>query len=171
MKNLPVFKYCPDPIKSEIFKTDQIVECECCGEEVDVYYDGPIYTEEDFEYFCPNCIHSGKAKEELDAEFQQDLINDENVVNEEYKKEVMFRTPGYHSWQGNQWPAHCDDYCAFIAYVGWQEIENMGIGDKIDTLDVDINHLQKYMQNNGSLQGYLFKCLKCGQFVVYSDCD
>lgn len=27
----------------------------------------------------------------------------------------MYRTPGYVSWQGNNWVAHCSDYCAFIA--------------------------------------------------------
>lgn len=32
------FKYHPNPIKNGVFITDEIVQCECCGKEVDIYY-------------------------------------------------------------------------------------------------------------------------------------
>lgn len=60
-KELPFFKYYPDPLKTGEFETDETVTCECCGKETDVYYTGPFYSVEDIEYLCPECIANGKA--------------------------------------------------------------------------------------------------------------
>ncbi len=38
-------------------------------------------------------------------------------------KEFVERTPGYHGWQQEFWLAHCGDFCVFIGYVGWNDIE------------------------------------------------
>ena len=54
-KELPFFKYYPDPLKTGEFETDETVTCECCGKETDVYYTGPFYSVEDIEYLCPEC--------------------------------------------------------------------------------------------------------------------
>ena len=35
-KELPFFKYHPDPLKTEAFKTGKNVVCDCCGKETDV---------------------------------------------------------------------------------------------------------------------------------------
>jgi len=64
-------------------------------------------------------------------------------------------------WQQEYWIAHCDDYCAFVGYVGWKELVEMGID----------NEMKECMYNEGSMQGYLFKCLHCGEHFLYVDCD
>lgn len=169
---LPVFRYCPDPLGSEIFKDDWSVQCESCGKETPVYYDGPFYSVEEVTYLCPKCIHNGKAAEKFNGEFQEDLLDDTGVTNPARKDEILHRTPGYTSWQGNFWPAHCDDYCAFAGYVGANEITELGIWDTLVNLTgMELEFLQETLTKDASLSGYLFRCLECGVYVLYADCD
>ncbi|WP_285396699.1 CbrC family protein [Lysinibacillus sp. fls2-241-R2A-57] len=167
---IPTFKYLPDPLKSKIFEAEEVVTCDCCEQEVDVYYTGGIYAIEEVDYLCPTCIHSGAAAKKYDGSFQQYLINNENVVNSDFTEEVMCRTPGYVSWQGNNWMAHCSDYCAFIGYVGWSELVELGITEQFENYTGFSNEeLSESLVNNGHHQGYLFQCLQCDRYVLYSD--
>lgn len=167
---IPTFKYLPNPIEAKIFETDDIVECDCCQQEVDVYYTGGIYAIEDVDYLCPSCIHSGEAARKYDGSYQQDLIHDEKITNPTLAEEVLYRTPGYVSWQGNNWVAHCSDYCAFIGYVGWSDMVELGIDDKFDNYTgFSLEELSASLMNNGHHQGYLFQCLECDSYVLYSD--
>ncbi|GLC87113.1 CbrC family protein [Lysinibacillus piscis] len=169
---LPLFKYMPNPMQANIFETGEIVVCDCCEQEVDIYYTKGIYAIEEVEYLCPSCIHSGRAAQKFDGQFQQDLLNAELVKNEDYTEEVLHLTPGYVSWQGNNWVAHCTDYCAFIDYVGWDELVVMGITEELEHYDgYPKEKLATTLRNNGSHQGYLFQCLECQQYVLYSDFD
>ncbi|WP_249650959.1 CbrC family protein, partial [Lysinibacillus sp. D4A3_S15] len=72
----------------------------CCQQEVDVYYTAGIYAIEDVDYLYPSCIHSGEAALNYDGSYQQDLIHDEQITNPTFAEEVLYRTPGYVSWQG-----------------------------------------------------------------------
>jgi len=167
---IPEFKYLPNPLQSKIFEAEAVVTCDCCEQEVDVYYTGGIYAIEEVEYLCPTCIHIGAAAKKYDGTFQQDLINDKNVVNANFTEEVMCRTPGYVSWQGNNWMAHCSDYCAFIGYVGWSELVELGITEQFENYTGFSNEeLSESLMNNGHHQGYLFQCLECGLYVLFSD--
>ena len=170
-RTLPVFKYLPDPLGSGIFKDDAKAKCDCCEKQTAIYYDGPTYAKDNIRTLCPVCIHSGKAAEKFNAMFQQDLVNDERVTDKTRTDEVLHRTPGYISFQGNAWPAHCDDYCAFVAYVGWPEIEEMNLAADLENLSGFKDEALHDMRNNGSLQGYLFRCLCCGKPVLLADCD
>ena len=71
-KALPHFRYHPDPFKTEVFKEDASVVCECCEQATDVYYRGSIYCTADVKYLCPHCIASGAAAAKFDAGFIQD---------------------------------------------------------------------------------------------------
>ncbi|WP_341302217.1 CbrC family protein [Lysinibacillus sp. FSL H8-0500] len=169
---LPTFKYMPNPLQTGVFEIGEIVVCDCCEQEVDIYCTKGIYAIEEVEYLCPSCIHSGRAAQKFDGEFQQDLLNPELVSNEDYTKEVLYRTPDYISWQGNNWLAHCTDYCAFLGYVGWQELMDMGITKVLEHFNgYTHEELAATLRNNGSHQGYLFQCLECQQYIVYSDWD
>ena len=98
---IPTFKYVPKPLEAKIFETGEVVVCDCCQQQVDVYYTGGIYAIEDVDYLCPTCIHSGDAAQKYDGSFQQDLLYDEQITNPLLAQEVLYRTPGYVSWQGN----------------------------------------------------------------------
>ncbi|MEK4427155.1 CbrC family protein [Solibacillus sp. FSL K6-1523] len=168
---LPKFKYLENPIKSGIFKIDKKVVCDCCEQEVEVYIESGLYAIASVEYLCPNCISSGKAAKKYDGTFQSDLFNDEQVVDESFVDEILHRTPGYVSWQGNDWFAHCTDYCKFIGYVGWAELVERGIDSEIENFtEMTLEDLKLYLTNDGDLQGYLFQCLECGKYCLYADC-
>ncbi|MGO5073129.1 CbrC family protein [Clostridium sporogenes] len=169
---IPKFKYCPDTINTNILTIGGTEVCDCCGETVDVYYEGSFYSVEDVECLCPECIDNGTAAKKFDGQYQQDIFNDEKVVNEEYRDEILHRTPSYISWQGSNWPAHCDDYCEFLGDAGWDKIEELRIQDSFENFTgFDIKELKEYLSPNGSLCGYLFRCLKCGKYCLCADCD
>lgn len=167
------FKYHPDPFKTGIFKNDESIVCECCKKQSDVYYAGPFYSVEDVECLCPECISSGAAAEKFDGEFQDSESTDE-VSDPEKLDELIHRTPGYCGWQQEYWLAHCDDYCAFLGYYTWAQLEEIGIAKEIeetyrkDICMLDLSDAKDYLQNN---EGYLFKCLHCGKHFIYFDFD
>lgn len=173
---LPSFKYHPNPIETGAFIQGEPQRCECCGELTDTWYESPFYSRDDVECICPECIANGSAAKKFNGQFQDDYSVDE-VSDESKLDELVHRTPGYHGWQQEYWPAHCDDYCAFIGYVGWDDLVNMGIdkeieesyGSEINGWDIEL--LKQNMRNGGSMQGYLFKCLHCGQYRLQIDCD
>ncbi len=173
---LPEFRYYPDPLGQGDFMNDREVTCDCCGKKTDVYYSGPFYAEEEVEFLCPWCIASGKASKKFEGEFVDIEASDE-ISDVKKVMELACRTPAYHGWQQELWLACCDDYCAFVGYVGWKEIEEMGLADEIaqtyreEDIMLDLETVKERMVNGGSLQGYLFRCLHCGKHYLYVDCD
>ncbi len=171
-RTLPVFRYYPDPLGQGDFKNDKEVKCDCCGKKTSIYYSGAFYSVEEVEFLCPWCIASGKAAKKFDGEFV-DSCSCEEISSSERLDELCSRTPGYTGWQQEAWLACCDDYCAFIGYVGWAEIEEMGLADEIrstfrsDNFDLEI--VEQHMTNGGDMQGYLFRCLHCGKHHLYVD--
>ncbi len=83
-----------------------------------------MYSTEDVECLCPQCIANGEAAKKFHGEFVQ--AAEDFKVNDENKREELYcRTPGYMSWQGEYWLACCDDYSAYIGEVGTKELEQM----------------------------------------------
>lgn len=174
---IPTFKYHPNPIETEAFIKGEPKECNCCGKMSEIWYRSPFYTaEKNINCICPECISNGAAAEKYNGEFQ-DSCNVDEISDPQKLDELIHRTPGYHGWQQEYWPAHCDDYCAFIGYVGWPELEELGIDTEIeesygkDINGWDIELLKTNLINGGSMQGYLFKCLHCGKYRLHIDCD
>ena len=173
---LPVFKYHPNCLENEVFeKVDkgEEVTCMCCGKHPEYYYSTMMYAKEDVDCLCPECIADGSAAEKFAGEFIQDA---ERVENAEATAELFTRTPGLMTWQGEHWLACCNDYCAFIAYVGAKELEKMGIAQEVfddyaQRDEYDIEDVRKYLVKDGSMAGYLFKCLHCGKHRIWVDAD
>ena len=167
------FKYHPDPLKTGAFKNNMMVACDCCGKDTDVYYTGPFYSTATVDYLCPECIASGAAAEEFDGEFQDSESVDE--VSDPLKlDELIHRTPGYCGWQQEYWLAHCGDYCAFLGYPMWEDLEKAGLAEEIeetyreDINDIDFEDAREHLETDG---GYLFRCLHCGKHFIYIDFD
>lgn len=176
LKNIPKFKYHPNPFFTRAFEeTDEPEICECCGKETKIIYSVPFYSEEDVECICPECIASGRAAEKFDGAFQDaGCVDDIEDQDGEKLHELICRTPGYCGWQQEYWRAHCNDYCAFIGYVGVKELQEMGIMEEVledDTLESYDKEKIPDMVNGGSVQGYLFRCLHCGKYRICVDCD
>ena len=177
MAEFPKFKYHPDPIGTEAFKkADELRVCQCCGKRTEYVYEAPFFSAEDVECLCPYCIADGSAAEKFDGEFQ-DSASCDKVDDPAKTEKLTKRTPGYIGWQQEYWLAHCGDYCAFVGYVGMEELEKMGLADKLediyreDAAFFDLDAIREGLYNGGSLQGYLFRCLVCGKYQLYADCD
>lgn len=170
---MPIFKYCSQPLEAGLFETVETPEvCDCCKKETSVIYSGPFFSEEEVEVLCPKCIASGKAAKKYNGIFVDSEILS-STISEKYKKELCCRTPSYNGWQQEYWPDHCGDFCEFIAYVGWNEIVEMGLANSVEfsTEVEDYSAHKEYIVNGSSCQGYLFRCLNCSKNILYVDCD
>jgi uncharacterized protein len=162
---LPEFKYNPNAEKLGIIKKENTV-CPVCEREREYVYEGPFYSEHEVEGICPWCIKDGSAAAKYKGEFQ-DAESCETVDKQEYLVELTTRTPGYSGWQQERWLSHCGDFCALKDYVGWQEIKHLKgeLSEDLNEIRSDYNltqeQLERYLANNGSMQGYLFQCLHC----------
>ena len=169
------FKYHPNAWDMNIFfeaKDGEYPTCECCGKKTRYAYE-TMYSDEDVECICPECIASGEASKKFNGEFVHSA--EDFKVNDEIKKEELYcRTPGYMSWQGEYWLACCGDYCAFIGDVGTKELEEMGIADEVFAEFMErggYEDARKYMVKKGYTAGYLFQCLHCKKYHLWVDAD
>ena len=172
---IPSFKYNPDPIKARVIEEREAI-CPVCNKVTQYVYVGPFYAIEEVEGICPWCIEDGSAAKKYDGEFQ-DGCSCEDVDSVEYLDELIHRTPGYCGWQQEKWLSHCGDFCAFIDYVGWNEIKDIAdeLEDDIEQIKGEMGMTQEEFEesfvNGGSHQGYLFKCVICGKHRLTSDLD
>lgn len=171
LASLPHFKYHPNPLATGAFwESEEPVICSCCQKPTHIAYETPFYSIENIDELCPDCIASGAAAKKFDGEFQDECSVDE-VSDEAKLDELIHRTPGYCGWQQEYWRAHCDDFCAFIGYVGYRELKQMGIVEEVlENSEWELSDIE-YMTNGGSLQGYLFQCIHCGKYLIWADYD
>lgn len=173
LKDLPFFKYHPDPLETGSFEEGEEKICPCCGNKSKVYYSSFPYCSENVEYICPTCISNGEAARKFDAEFVQNA--EWHGDNDKEKDDELFRrTPGYLSWQGEHWLSCCDDYCAYMGTVGTRELKAMDIDDEViseyEERD-EFADVEEYLVKDGPMCGYLFKCIHCGKYHLWVDAD
>ena len=173
LKDLPFFKYHPDPLETGSFEEGEEKICPCCGNKSKVYYSSFPYCSENVEYICPTCISNGEAARKFDAEFVQNA--EWHGENDKEKDDELFcRTPGYMSWQGEYWLSCCDDYCAYMGTVGTRELKAMDIADEVIEEYVQrgaFEDIGEYLVKDGPMCGYLFKCIHCGKYHLWVDAD
>ena len=173
LKDLPFFKYHPDPLETGSFEEGEEKICPCCGNKSKVYYSSFPYCSEDVEYICPTCISNGEAARKFDAEFVQNA-EWHGELDMEKNDELFHRTPGYMSWQGEYWLSCCDDYCAYMGTVGTRELKAMNIADEVIGEYIQrgaFEDIEEYLVKDGPMCGYLFKCLHCGKYHLWVDAD
>jgi len=174
-ETLPEFKYVPRALELGLIKKEK-THCPVCNEEKNYVYEGPFFSEEEVEGICPWCIHDGKAAKKFNGIFV-DSESCEPVDSNKHVRELTERTPCFTGWQQEKWLAHCGDFCSFEGYVGWKEIKNKAQNLKSDISPILSEYgltqkdFEDYLQNDGSMQGYLFKCLHCSQYRLAVDTD
>ena len=172
---IPTFKYHPNPLATGAFdESEEGVTCDCCGKTAHIYYEVPFYSVEDIDYLCPDCIASGEAAKKFNGTFQDDYCVDDGVEDMSKLDELIHRTPGYCGWQQEYWRAHCGDFCAYLGRVGALELKALGIMDEVldDSLwNEEQKDLIRTSVNGGSFQCYLFQCLNCGKYMLWTDVD
>lgn len=171
MRRLPFFRYQPNAYANGSI-INEIGVCDCCGLKT-THYIPNMYAEQNIKCICLVCAITGKAAQKFDGTFIQDA---EEILPDKDKTEELFkRTPGYLSWQGENWLVCCDDYCAFIGPVGAQELQDMGIFDDVTKEYADKwnvpNAVFDDLSKTGSPGGYLFQCLHCKKYHLDLDYD
>jgi uncharacterized protein len=174
MKELPVFKYHPDPILTGmIIKTG--AACECCGHANGYMCKRPIYAADEIETICPWCVADGSAAEKFDGVFVDDHPLLMAKLPAEIIDEVSKRTPGYESWQEASWVACCGDACEFH---GDESREYLQALDQDGLLRVSketrfpfdvLKDVIAHYQPGGSPAFYRFLCRHCGAIHHHAD--
>lgn len=167
---LPKFRYHPNVYDNQIV-TFEKGKCQCCEKEVEVFVNS-MYSKENVNCICMECVANGSAAEKFNGSFIQDA--DKRVSDDEKVEELFKRTPGYVSWQGEHWLTCCDDYCQFIGDVGIKELDEIGITDEVineyeEKTGLEVN--RDYLQKAGHEAGYLFKCEHCNKYHIWVDRD
>lgn len=130
---LPYFRYHPDPIATGAIELSEKV-CICCDQARDYIYAAGTYAEaEIIESLCPWCIASGAAAQKFGASFSDDLPLVNAGIPQELIDEITKRTPGYVSWQSEEWLCHCGDVCEFHGDLSAEEVKTIS-QETIDAL-------------------------------------
>ena len=165
------FKYHPNVWELGVFKHSRSKtnppKCECCGTPTE-YYLNYIYADEEPSCICPSCVASGQAADKYNGCFIAESEYSK-IIGEEKAQELLYCTPGYSSWKGEHWLACCEDYCAFIGYVGKEDLEELGIGE--EAFSRGFKSFRDVLSRHGAYRGYLFKCLHCNAYHVWVDFD
>jgi uncharacterized protein CbrC (UPF0167 family) len=175
---LPVFRYHRDPLKSGSVIESQ-KKCKCCRKARGYLYAGPVYAEDELEEsICPWCIADGAAHEKWDASFVDEAALPDGIPRA-VVEEVAWRTPGYSSWQQEQWFACCKDAVAFLEPVGIKEIRESYQPLEFNVLSNIIHDLHvsggaatrmlETLDRNAGPTAYLFQCSHCGVYKTFVD--
>ena len=173
LKTLPHFPYHPDPLATGSLVEGEAKVCPSCGKESNIYYDLMPYCIDNIKNLCPFCIANGLAAKKFDAEFVQDAEGRGELDPE--KDQLLFcQTPGYSSWQGENWLSCYQDYCAYLGTVGTRELKAMGIAEQV-LADYEergeYQDIEEHLVKDESLCGYLFRCLHCQKYQIWVDAD
>lgn len=172
---LPWFRYHPDPVASGVVKAGP-EECICCGRSRGYIYTGPAYGEEEFkDCLCPWCIADGSAAGQLGASFADTHALARAGISQEIRAQIEQRTPGYVSWQPENWLSHCADACAFHGDLSPEELEQLP--EQVRTLLMKNYRIAesawpgfvKGYRKGGDPALYKFVCLHCGALLVGMD--
>jgi uncharacterized protein CbrC (UPF0167 family) len=173
---LPRFTYHPNPIETgSIVPSDEV--CECCGIKRGYVYCTVPYGEVEYEYLCPWCIADGSAHEKLGVEFSDSWPLEKANVPQHVIEQVSFRTPGYLSWQQENWLACCNDACEYHGDAPAAELQALDSDGLINlSRDTgfsveDLIEIVKHYQPKGSPAFYKFVCRHCRTVRYSADCD
>jgi uncharacterized protein len=175
---LPQFRYHLDPVRNEVIVASDI-PCICCTQARGYVYVGPTYTarSEVNDNLCPWCIADGSAATTFDAVFVDDHTLFSANVAREIIDHVSKQTPGFISWQSEQWQAHCNDACVFhgdatvadIANASRESIEAWKA--EYNMKDEDWNNLTDGYEPKGHSAFYKFVCRHCSAVRFSWDMD
>ncbi len=170
----PVFKYHPDP-RSTGAVVAQDSECPCCKRVTGFAYAGIPYAVEEVEDICPWCIANGEAARCFDALFSDDVPLLTAKVPSEVVDEVTRRTPGYNSWQQEEWLCCCGDACEFHGALSAEELAALDdeaaqwFASKWDRESGFLASIAGQYQPGGELGLYKFVCRHCRRTRVGMD--
>lgn len=170
---LPSFRFHPDPVATGAVRSSDS-SCRCCGQ-ARGFVVGHVYAEEALdEAVCPWCVANGTAAREFGATFVQYL---EGGVSASDADEVLNRTPGYESWQGEYWLVHCRVPMVYYGDLAKDELRSLA-SDIRDRFVSENEYLfedepwpavVRSYEPGGQMGLYKFACSACGTFRLGCD--
>ncbi|MDF8333844.1 CbrC family protein [Novosphingobium sp. HBC54] len=165
---LPKFRYHPAPLSTGSI-SPSTEACDCCGLMRGFEYTASFYsTQRPKPKLCPWCISSGKASHKYDGEFSDPFPLKKTGIANNIVEEVSKRTPGYNSWQQEEWASHCGDSCEFHGDAKSDEIASLTgkeLADHLDRVRLSFDQWQSLLrgyQEGGNPAVYKFICRHCG---------
>lgn len=146
--------------------------CNCCEKSR-----GYLYSryEDDLQEIkvCPWCIADGKHAKKYEVGVHDIMLDPEqSVVDKTDFEELQMRTPGFTGWQEEKWLVHCHTPCTFLGRVGWKDVKKIFSKIKVEDSDLcEDRDILKSLDAEFAPTGYLFRCIKCSQLLMYSDAD
>ncbi|MBC8086708.1 MAG: CbrC family protein [Phycisphaerae bacterium] len=176
--DLPVFRHHPDPRASGSVVTSEM-KCACCKVARGFVYTGPAYCEDDLDdAICPWCIADGSAHKKFDVAFVDSEAFDDDAA-EEIMQTICERTPGFNTWQGEQWPSCCGEPAAFLTPAGAEEIRTtyprlegtlmMYVVHQMGISGGAAKQMLASLKRDHSPTAFVFKCLHCDNMPAYID--
>jgi uncharacterized protein CbrC (UPF0167 family) len=175
--DVPSFRYHPDPVRSGSIQQSDAT-CDCCGQQRGAIYTGPVYSEKDVTALCPWCISDGSAHSRFEATFVDEAAIDD-AVPKKVVTEITQRTPGYCTWQSEEWPACCDDAAAFLMPAGiaeiranYYELEGSLMSHIVHELEMSGGAARKMLEaihRDHGPTAYVFRCVQCESLHVRMD--
>ncbi len=172
MEKLPQFKYHPDPLRTGAVEESE-TECVCCHRKRGFIYVAGVYATGEYdELICPWCIADGSAAKKFDATFYGGLFDSQTPS--EVRDEINRRTPGYNSWQSEEWKTHCGDVCEFHGDAPKTELHEVAINPIRLDLALNDDEWTKFVEHyepGGDPAIYKFVCRHCGEVIYNWDCS
>ena len=162
---LPKFRYI-EKCEDVLTISEKPVKCDCCGKETRVFA-STMYTQQNVNSICVECIQSGLACEKFDGTFN----NVPEIDNESAVLELSTKTPPLPTYQEIDWPDCCNDFCKFLRIATKNDLKNAKIlNDLEETFDDDVFEVDELQKMNPNYL-LLFQCTKCGKHYVEVDLD
>ena len=175
---LPLFIYHPDPLSTgSIIVSDK--RCVACQQERGFIYAASAYAEQDLDgKICPWCIADGSAAARFGATYSDDCSLVRAGLPEAVIEEVTRRTPGYFSWQGEDWQTCCGDACTFLGDAGRDHLlalDPVATEQFLSRTGWSPEEWKSFVSDvyapGGSPAIYRFACRHCSQSRYGWDCD
>src|SRR5262245_5862263 len=175
-EELPRFKYHPEPLVTGAVETSAVT-CACCRRARGYIYVGPVYAEKDLDgTICPWCIADGSAAEKLGASFVDDAPLEDADLDDAIIEELHSRTPGYTSWQQDEWLTHCADACEFHGDAAPADVSGASAAtrqawlEKYGRTEADWTAIAGAYGSGGDSAFYKFVCRHCKVVLLGYDC-
>ena len=152
---------------------DTVEPCHSCGAPVQFLLD-----RHEASAVCYQCLRAGKAafvKDTTSGMVDWDEANEGTTVSKELLSELI-RTPGYTTWQGEQWQFCCSRPMIYIGTWGQEEFEEHAPGGDGRAFFLDIvgeadGELWEDGQMDVAITVYAFRCPNCGSYKAHWDMD
>ena len=186
--DFPQFTHHPDPIATGAVAASDVT-CACCEKKrAFAYTRSPYCVAVDLDgAICPWCIADGSAAKKYDATFVQGIehvsTGRHNLllrVKQASINEVLTRTPGYVSWQGETWLSHCADAMEYHGDLTSEDLLTLSESARIlftkenEWLVPEVYSWQELVdscQPGESLALYKFVCRHCSLARLGLDMD